>query len=107
MAALSGQRQCFSHSARTVHQRLAASRRGGRKNRTAKASAPVAVKTIVELQQHVGKVLADILLRDNTEKRALAVARLVEVARRLIVEHEVAEWMELIEQRLDAMGKAQ
>src|SRR5689334_5182359 len=84
MAALKGQQHCFAHSPRTSRQRRAASGRGGRQNRTPKASAPASVRSIPELQQIVGQVMADVLLRENTERRALAVARLVEVGRKLI-----------------------
>jgi hypothetical protein len=49
------------------------------------------------LQHHIGQVLADVLLRDNTEKRASVVARLVEVARNLIDAGEVEARLEMIE----------
>lgn len=105
MRPLRGDTLCFRHSPRTVHQRRAASARGGRHNRTPKASSAVAVASIADLQRHVGQALADVLLRDNTERRANAVARLVEVARRLIEVGEVEDRMNLIEQRLAWMER--
>jgi len=105
MRPLKGARYCFSHSANTVHARRSASRRGGQHNRTPKAKAPVLVQSIKDLQEHVGQVLADVLLRDNTERRALAAARLVEVGRKLIVDGDIERRLDAIEARLDAQEK--
>jgi hypothetical protein len=61
------------------------------------------VGSVGALQQHVGQVLADVLLRENTERRALAVARLVETARRLIEQGDMERRLHMIEQRLATM----
>jgi hypothetical protein len=103
MARLSGERFCFTHSPRATAYRRTARQKGGRATRTRKAVAPARVAEIGELQRHIGWVLADVLLRDNTERRALAVARLVEVGRRLIEQGELERRLELMEQRMNAM----
>jgi hypothetical protein len=105
MAALKGKRRCFAHSPTTMHQRRAASSRGGRNNRTPKAQTSAPVSSTADLQRHVGQVLADVLLRENTERRALSVARLIEVARKLIEQEEVERRLEMVEQRLTAMER--
>ena len=102
MAALKGQSHCFTHSPKTASKRRVARRRGGQATRTPKARAAADVASIQALQRHVGQVLADVLLRDNTERRAGAIARLVEVARGLIEVGDMERRLEMIEQRLDA-----
>lgn len=105
MARLKGERFCFTHSPAAAKRRRVARRRGGRASRTPKATTPVPVGTITDLQKHIGMTLADVLLLNNTEKRALAVARLVESARRLIEVNELQRWLMQIEQRLDSMER--
>lgn len=67
----------------------------------------MAVQRIKDLQEHVGAVLADVLLRDNTERRALAVARLVEVGRKLITDGDIERRLDLIETRLHSMERVE
>lgn len=105
MARLKGERFCFTHHPRAAGQRAAARKHGGAATRTKKAAAPASVAGIAQLQQHVGQVLADVLLRDNTEKRALAVARLVEVGRRLLEHGELERRLDMIEARLATMDR--
>jgi hypothetical protein len=103
MAALKGGTLCFTHSPKAARQRTAARRKGGHATRTPKAAGPAPVATVADLQGHLGRVLADVLVRENTERRANAAARLIVVAARLIEQGEYEERLEMIEQRLTAM----
>ena len=103
MAPLKGERRCWAHSPRTARRRGLASSRGGRATRVGKAARPVPVASIPDLQRYVGQAIADVLLRENTERRANSIARLVEVARRLIEHGDLNDRLDLIERRLEAM----
>lgn len=105
MRPLKGSRFCWAHAPHVRAQRRAASAKGGRAGRTAKATTPASVTAVADLQQHIGQALADVLLLPNRERRALAVARLVEVARKLIEVGELETRLELVEARLADMER--
>jgi hypothetical protein len=100
MARLTGQKRCFTHSAGTAGHRRAARVKGGKATRQAKASAPVPVLTIAQLQGHLGLLLADVLLLPNTERRASAGARLIMAAARLITDGETRDLLEQVRDEL-------
>jgi hypothetical protein len=66
---------------------------------------PVAVATIADLQGHLGLLLADVLLRENTERRANAAARLIAEALKCIDASDVQTRLEMIEERLAAIER--
>lgn len=106
MRPLKGGRYCFNHSPAVARKRAAARKRGGRQTRIGPAKGVADVSSIPALQSHIGQALADTLLRPSSEKKAASIARLVECARRLIVEGELEQRLALIEARLDAQEAA-
>jgi hypothetical protein len=103
MAALKRGRYCWNHSPAVSKQRAAARSRGGRRGLIAPAQGSADVSSIAALQGHVGQALADVLLRPSSEKKAASIARLVECARKLIVEGEVEQQLALLAARLDEL----
>jgi hypothetical protein len=105
MPPMRGQARCFNHAKAVAAKRRAARAKGGSATKTAYATQPADVTTLTALQQHVGQLLADVMLRENTEKRALAAARLIEVARRLIESADLEARVAALEAVLRARGE--
>jgi hypothetical protein len=102
MPAMKGQRHCFTHSPNAATARRSARQKGGR-TRGIGYGVPADVSSIGALQRHLAQALGDSLIRPNSERRCVTIARLVEVARKLIEVGEVQQRLELVEARLAEM----
>lgn len=100
MAAMKGQRHCFTHSPKAAKARKAARVKGG-KTRGIGYGTPADVATITSLQRHLAQALGDSLIRPNSERRCITIARLLDVGRKLIEQGETERRLELLEARLD------
>lgn len=105
MPAMTGQRHCFTHSPKAATARKAARVKGGR-TRGIGYGVPADVTSIAALQRHLAQALGDSLIRPNSERRCLTIARLLEVGRKLIEVSEVEQRLALIEARLAHMEAA-
>jgi hypothetical protein len=67
------------------------------------AAASADVSSIAALQVHVGRLLADTLLLENSPRRSMTASRLILVALRLIEAGDHERRLDAIEERLNAM----
>lgn len=99
MARLRGTKHCFAHSPKTASKRKAASAKGGRRGRVG-YGVPADVSNVNALQGHLAQVVGDQLVRPNGERRNATLARLIDVARRLIDQSELEARIAAVERKL-------
>jgi hypothetical protein len=107
MAALKGQRHCFSHSAHTVHQRRAASRRGGQHNRVPNAARISSPATTAMVMVELSQALADAKRHPNSLQRGMLIARVGLALMKVRELSEVEDRLDAIERRLEATERMQ
>lgn len=104
MAALKGQRQCFTHSPSTRGARTVARRRGGRN--TVRAAVKVGLRSIEDLQAVLEQEAGEVLKLSRSLRRASVVTRMLGEGRKLIEVSSIERRLDMIEQRLDAQEKS-